>query len=259
MFLQVSVCPHRGGGMRGFIWGGVWFYLGGVHGFIRRGVHGFIRGGMCGFIRGACVVLFRGGMHGFIQGSVHGFIRGGTCVVFLDTMRYGQWAGGTHPTGMHSCLLLGHRHRTSHKFQQFEAGSTLLCWTFVCGSKNANVLFIAGDTDTELVISFNNFEAGCASLPSLRVLSRVVPSVPHQRFWWFCGSPSVRRHSGVSQTATARHYGNKWIVVLVTNLTVYFNRLPNHPIGRKKVNFPDYGTVNRIIASLEIGSTTQWI
>ena len=23
--------------------------------------------------------------------------------VFSDTMRYGQFAGGTHPTGMHSC------------------------------------------------------------------------------------------------------------------------------------------------------------
>ena len=27
----------------------------------------------------------------------------------LDTTEYGQWAGGTHPTGMHSCLLWFHR------------------------------------------------------------------------------------------------------------------------------------------------------
>ena len=29
---------------------------------------------------------------------------GGACMVF--PMRYGQWAGGTHPTGMHSCFYL---------------------------------------------------------------------------------------------------------------------------------------------------------
>ena len=28
----------------------------------------------------------------------------GACVA--DTTRYGQWAGGTHPTGMHSCLQM---------------------------------------------------------------------------------------------------------------------------------------------------------
>ena len=26
--------------------------------------------------------------------------------VFSDTMRYSQWAGGTHPTGMHSCIII---------------------------------------------------------------------------------------------------------------------------------------------------------
>ena len=57
------------GGMHGFIWGGVWFYSGEVR-----------------------VVLF-----------------GGACVVFSvfsDTMKYSQWAGGTHPTGMHSCVIM---------------------------------------------------------------------------------------------------------------------------------------------------------
>ena len=60
MFLQVSVCPPRGGGgMHGFIWGGVvlfgghaWFYLGGVW---------FYLGEACMFFS-----------------------------VFSDTMRYGQ-------------------------------------------------------------------------------------------------------------------------------------------------------------------------
>ena len=36
--------------MHGFIRGGMWFYLGGVH--------GFIQGGMCGFIRGGACVVF---------------------------------------------------------------------------------------------------------------------------------------------------------------------------------------------------------
>ena len=60
---------------------------------------------------GACVVLFggAGGMCGFIWGGMRGFIQGGACMVFsvfADTMRYGQSAGGTHPTGMQSCSIL---------------------------------------------------------------------------------------------------------------------------------------------------------
>ena len=82
------------------LFGGAWFYL----------------GGMCGFILGVCVVLFRGGGHvwfylggawfylgghaWFYLGSMRGFIWGacvvlfgGVCMVFSvfsDTMRYGQ-------------------------------------------------------------------------------------------------------------------------------------------------------------------------
>ena len=66
------------------------------------GVHGFM-GGVWFYSR-VCVV-FLGGHVWFYLGGMYGFIRG-TCVVFSvfsDTMRYGQWAGGTHPTGMHSC------------------------------------------------------------------------------------------------------------------------------------------------------------
>ena len=79
--------------------GHAWFYSGGCAWFYSRGVHGFILG--------ACMVSFGGGMHGFIRGACM-VLFGGACVVFSvfsDTMRYGQWAGGTHPTGMHSCLL----------------------------------------------------------------------------------------------------------------------------------------------------------
>ena len=69
--------------------GHAWLLVGGACVVAPGGHAWFYSGGMHGFIRGACVVLF-----------------GGACVVFSvfsDTMRYGQWAGGTHPTGMHSC------------------------------------------------------------------------------------------------------------------------------------------------------------
>ena len=64
------------------------------------GVHG----------RGACVagwVCMVGGMHGRGH-ALWGNAWQGACVVgggacLADTKRYGQWAGGTHPTGMHSC------------------------------------------------------------------------------------------------------------------------------------------------------------
>ena len=93
MFLQVSVCPHGGRGVHGFI------QRGGMRGFIQGGMHGFIRGA-CMVLFGGCMVLFRGGMHGFIRGAcvvlfgggMRGF-SGGACVVFSvfsDTMRYGQ-------------------------------------------------------------------------------------------------------------------------------------------------------------------------
>ena len=130
-----GVCGCSGGGVHGFIWGACVVLFGGVRGFIRGacmvlfgGVCGFIRGACVVLFRGACMVLFRGGMHGFIgghawfylggcvallggrawfySGGVCMVLFGGACVVFSvfsDTMRYGQWAGGTHPTGMHFC------------------------------------------------------------------------------------------------------------------------------------------------------------
>ena len=67
MFLQVSVCP---------------------------------RGGRVWLLRGAgCAWLVRGGVCMVAPG-------GGACVGYDEIRRYGQWAGGTHPTGMHSCFLI---------------------------------------------------------------------------------------------------------------------------------------------------------
>ena len=87
---------HTGGGH-------AWFYLGGMHGFI-WGVWVVLFGGMGGFIWG-CVWFYLGGHAWFYSGG-HAWFFWGRCVVFSvfsDTMRFGQWAGGTHPTGMHSC------------------------------------------------------------------------------------------------------------------------------------------------------------
>ena len=91
-----------GGGMCGCSWGGMC---------------GCSQGGVCGCSgRGACMVAPRGGVRGCSRGGMHGCSQGacmvapggrmhgssrGACMVF--SMRYGQWAGGTHPTGMHSC------------------------------------------------------------------------------------------------------------------------------------------------------------
>ena len=57
--------------------------------------------------RGRCVwqgVCVAGGVcgRGCVWQGVCVAVGGGACMV--DTTRYGQWAGGTHPTGMHSCL-----------------------------------------------------------------------------------------------------------------------------------------------------------
>ena len=104
IFTPVCHSVHRGG-MRGCSWGG-------MHGCSRGGcmvapggdMRGFIWG-VHGFIQGVCIVLFGGACMVLFWG-VCMVLFAGACVVFpvfSDTMRYGQWAGGMHPTGMHSC------------------------------------------------------------------------------------------------------------------------------------------------------------
>ena len=80
--------------------GRVWFYWGACVVLCRGGMHGFMRGACVVLCGGACMLLFRGACV---------VLFGGACMVFsvfLDTMRYGQLAGGTHPTGMHSCFIV---------------------------------------------------------------------------------------------------------------------------------------------------------
>ena len=129
MFLQVSVILSTGGhvwllwgvcgcsgGVCGCSWegmhgcsrgacvvapGGVCVVAPGGHGSLLLGGHAWLLwGGMHGYSRGACMV-FRGGCVLFLGG--HAWFFRGACVVF--SMRYGQWTGRTHPTGMHSCYV----------------------------------------------------------------------------------------------------------------------------------------------------------
>ena len=106
IFAPVCHSVHRGGGMCGCSWGVCVVLFGRVCGFI-RGACVILFGGCAWFYLGeGCVWFYSGGMRGFIRGACM-VLFGGACVVFsvfLDTMRYGQWAGGTHPTGIHSCF-----------------------------------------------------------------------------------------------------------------------------------------------------------
>ena len=92
-------------------------------------------GGACVVLFGGCAWFYLGGMHGFIWGGMHGFIQGGASVVFSvfsDTMRYGQWAGGTHPTGMHSCTLYVYFiSAQSMLFRSWRKAQTRTSWTSV--------------------------------------------------------------------------------------------------------------------------------
>ena len=124
MFLQVCVCPQGGGrawhvvGRVCVAGGHAWLGGGGMRG---RGVcmaRGCMAGG-CAWQGGVCmagrVCVAGGGVHGRGVGAC---VAGGACVAeggggmaggvraTADTMGYGQWAGGTHPTGMHSCFVL---------------------------------------------------------------------------------------------------------------------------------------------------------
>ena len=117
MFLQVSVCPQgsmhgRGACMAGgggcAWWGHVWWgrhaWQGAVcgRGACMAGEHvwqGACMAGVCAWKgghvwQGACMA----GGHAWQEGAWHAWPP-------ADTMRYVQLAGGTHPTGMHSCIV----------------------------------------------------------------------------------------------------------------------------------------------------------
>ena len=101
-------CPQ--GGHAWFYSGGCVVLFGGACVVLFGGACVVLFGGACVVLfGGVCVVLFGGGAWFYLGGCAWFYSAGGACVVFSvfpDTMRYGQWAGGTHPTGMHSCIVL---------------------------------------------------------------------------------------------------------------------------------------------------------
>ena len=120
MFLHMSVILSTGGHVW-LLWGACMVTLGGHVRLLLGGMRGcsgghawllggharLLWGGMCGcsgghawLLRGACVVA-PGGVCGCSGGACMVAL-GGACVGYDEIRRYGQWAGGTHPTGMHS-------------------------------------------------------------------------------------------------------------------------------------------------------------
>ena len=113
-----GVCGCTGGDMHGCTRGACMVLFGGVCVVLFGGACMVLFGGACVVLfGGTCIVLFGGacmvlfGAHAWFY-SAEGacmvlFSGGGLCMVFSvfsDTMRYGQWVGGTHSTGMHSCF-----------------------------------------------------------------------------------------------------------------------------------------------------------
>ena len=115
IFTPVCHSVHRGGsGVRGcsggcawLLWGGVCGCSGGMHGCSQGVGHVWLLRGRWllqgGMLQGG-VLAAPGGVHAWLLGGASVVAPGGTWVGYDNTRRYGQWAGGTHPTGMHSCL-----------------------------------------------------------------------------------------------------------------------------------------------------------
>ena len=95
--------------------GHAWLLLGGVHGCCQGGMHGCsggvrgcCQGGVCGcswgwhawLLQGACMVAPWGCGCSWGPCVVAARV---VCVGYEEIWRYDQWAGSTHPTGMHSC------------------------------------------------------------------------------------------------------------------------------------------------------------
>ena len=111
MFLQVSVCPQGGacvvalGGCAWLLWGTCVVAPGGGTCVVASGGHAWLLWGRACVVApgGACVVAPRGACVVF---------GGGAWFFRWDT---GQWAGGTHPTGMHSCVNCEYNFITTRK------------------------------------------------------------------------------------------------------------------------------------------------
>ena len=55
----------------------------------------------------------------------------------------------------------------------------------------------------------------------------------------------------ILEWARQQRDNTKWVVICVTNMTVYVNKLPDHPIGCTDVQLPDYICWNKAIIGME--------
>ena len=175
VFTGVCHSVHRGGvcgcsgGCAWLLGGHAWLLWGAC--MVARGACMVARGacmvaprGACMVALGACVVAPRGacvvalGGHAWLLlGGMHG-CSGGACMVFL--MRYGQWAGGTHPTGMHTCIKkflsssLFHRFCSHNLSTSKPVGFMQSCCAVLFCQKNAQIIII-------IIISRSKMASSC--------------------------------------------------------------------------------------------------
>ena len=93
------------GGVHGCSRGHVWLLPGGGMCGCSKGACVVAPGGMYGCSRGACMIALKGGHARLLLGRHVWLLLGDSCVGYDEIRRYDQWAGGTHPTGMHSCFI----------------------------------------------------------------------------------------------------------------------------------------------------------
>ena len=60
----------------------------------------------------------------------------------------------------------------------------------------------------------------------------------------------------ILEWARQQQQDTKWTVVFVTNMTVYVNKLPDHPIGCEEVQLPGYIRQNHHIIGLDRNAKT---
>ena len=106
-FCPGGACVVALGGCVWLLWGACMVAPGGACMVALGGHVWLLWGGHVWLLQGGHAWLLPGGMHGCSRG--HGCSQG-VCMVALGgrvwffRWVYGQWVGGTHPTGMHSCL-----------------------------------------------------------------------------------------------------------------------------------------------------------
>ena len=129
-YVFTGVCLSTGeGGMHGCSWGAC---------MVAPGGHAWLLGGAW-LLTGGCVVA-PGGVYGCLGGACMvapwgcAWLLGGACMGYDNIRRYGQWAGSTHPTGMHSCFSFmqksGKCVTTKIEKIYLRLGRSKLCWLF---------------------------------------------------------------------------------------------------------------------------------